>query len=151
MPIEKPVISGRPTRLAFLKEYILSLILLLMVLVIIVTGMPIFSFAIYLAIALAIFFIFLVEFNRLRNKYEITQSQVIVQEGMVSKRRMSVFMDNISDVNVKQGYFQRLLNYGRVIVGSASGRDYMELEMKVRKPQDLAHKIERLIKAYTKI
>lgn len=148
MAIEAPVFRGRPTRFAFLKDYILAAFLFASVLAVRMAGLYVYPLALYAAIALAVIFIIMAETARLSNSYCVTPSQVIVQEGIVSSHRYSVFMDNISDVNVRQSRLQRLLGYGRVIIGSSSGREHMQLKMVARNPQKTAHSIERLIHEY---
>ncbi|MFQ6010371.1 MAG: PH domain-containing protein [Candidatus Aenigmatarchaeota archaeon] len=145
---EKPVIEGRPVRSFYLKEYFLALALVFTVVFLWVVGYSPFMILVYSAIALAAFLVFIAEFSRLRSYYRITPSHVILEEGIVSRKRKSFSMANVSDISVRQGYVQRALRFGIVMVGSSSGREFMSLDLKVKNPRAVAARIEKLIKDY---
>lgn len=151
MTIDKYILKLRPCRVSFIKEYALALFLIFFLFYLYSIGFPISLFGYFIAGILIILFLILPEFSRLRNRYIVTQSQVIVEEGIVSRKRKSVFMNNIADVEVQQNIFQRFLHFGTVMVGSSSGREHMELRLKgVWQPKIVAHEIEKLIKQYGK-
>jgi len=150
MPIEETIHRLKPSRIAFLKNYLLSVFLAVFVAYLFLAGFPIMQTGFMAAAVLVLIFLVLPEIEILRNTYAITSSQVIVEEGIISRKRRSVFFDNVADVSVHQNFLQRILRYGSVIVGSSSGRAHMELRLKgVQKPKELAYSIERLIKNYT--
>ncbi len=149
MPIEETIHKLKPSRVAFLKNYLLSASLAAFLAYLFLTGFPISQMGLYAAGILVLVFIALPEIEILRNNYAITASQVIVEEGIISRKRRSLFFNNTSDISVHQNFLQRMLRYGSVVIGSSSGRDHMELNLKgVRKPKEMAHNIERLIKQY---
>lgn len=149
MPIEEPIHKLRPSRIAFLKNYLLSAILVIFIIYLFLVSFPLTQTGLMASATLVLIFLILPEIEILRNTYAITASQVIVEEGIISRKRRSVFFDNVADVSVHQNFLQRILRYGSVVVGSSSGREHMELRLKgVQKPKDLAHSIERLIKEY---
>lgn len=149
MAIEEPVLKLRPSRIGFIKEYslILFLIWIIVLLKFLNFGLNVFGLA-----AATVFILVLlssVEIERLRNVYKITPSHVIVERGIISKKRQSVFFSNIADISVQQNITQRLCGFGDVVLGSTSGRDYTELKFKkIKKPKDVAHTVERLLKEY---
>ena len=149
MTLEAPLISGRPTRFAYLKDYSLAAVLLLIVAYINLSGMQALDLAIYAALGLAIIFVVLAETGRLGNHYAITPNQIVIHEGIVGKHRLSLFLNNVTDVTVKQGRLEAILGFGTVIAGSTSGLQHMQLKMKVRRPKELANRLEHLIKEYT--
>lgn len=149
MPIEDTIHRLKPSRISFLKNYMLSAFLAILLLYLFLTGFPIVQYGLYASVFLILLFVALPEFERMRNTYAITASQVIVEEGIISRKRRSVFFDNVADVSVNQNFLQRMLRYGSVVIGSSSGREHMELDLKgVRRPKEVAHNIERLIKEY---
>ena len=148
MTLEKPVFHGRPVRSYYLKEYALAFVLLLTVVALWVMGLSPFILFVYGAIALAGFLVFIAEFSRMRSYYRITPSHVILEEGIIARKRKSFSMANVSDISVRQNYVQRMLKYGTVMVGSSSGREFMSLNLRVRNPRTLAAEIEGLIKKY---
>ncbi len=151
MAIDKHILKLRPCRLFFINEYTLALLLILFLFYLNSIGFPINNFGNYAAFTMIILFVILPEFHRMRNRYIVTASQVIVEEGIISRKRKSVFMDNIADVSVQQNILQRLLHFGTVMIGSSSGREHMELKLKgIFQPKKVAHEIEKLIKEYGK-
>lgn len=149
MPIEEIIHKLKPSRIAFLKNYLLSAFLAVFVVCLFLTGFPIMQMGLYVASILIVIFLALPEIEKLRSTYVITSSQVIVEEGIISRKRRSLFFNNTSDISVHQNFLQRMLRYGSVVIGSSSGRDHMELNLKgVQRPKELAYSIERLIKEY---
>jgi len=149
MTLETPLLQGRPTRLAYLKDYALAIFLFALVAYVRLSGLQAFDLAVYAATMLAVLFILLAEMGRLGNHYAITSNQLVVHEGIVGKHRLSLFLNNVTDVTVKQTRLEALLGFGTVIAGSTSGLQHMQLKMRVRRPKDFANKIEHLIKDYT--
>jgi len=149
MTLDRPLISGRPTRLSYLKDYGLAALLLAMVAYVQLTGLQALDLAVYAAAGLAVLFVVLAETNRFGNHYAITANQIVVHEGIVGKHRLSLFLNNVTDVTVKQTRLEAILGFGTVIAGSTSGLQHMQLRIRVRKPRDFANRLEHLIKEYT--
>ncbi len=150
MPIEEPIHKRTQSRISFIKNYLLSLFLIIFIAYLLLASFPLTQTGIAASAALIFIFIIHPEIERLRTTYMVTASQVIVEEGIASRKRRSVFFDNVADVSVHQNFIQKMLRYGSVTVGSSSGREHMELKLKgVHRPKELAYSIERLIKNYT--
>ncbi len=150
MPVDETLVLLRPTRLAFWHQYALVLLVLSLAFGLAYLGMTVPHIAVWSAAIFSAFLLLNIEFNRLRSSYRITKNQVIVEDGIISKQRRSLFLYNIADLEVEQGYLQRLLGWGVVVIGSTSGREKTELEMLVRKPRKLIQTLEKLIHAYDK-
>lgn len=149
MPIENPIHKLTQTRVSFMKNYALSAFLAAFLAYLFLTGFPVMQTGLYASAALIAIFLALPEIERIRSTYVVTASQVIIEEGIIGRKRRSVFFDNVADVSVRQNFLQRLLHYGSVTVGSSSGREHMVLTLKgVGRPKELAYSIERLIKEY---
>lgn len=141
----------RQTRVAFLDVYILAMIPPALLLALAVLAVPAPFWGAWAAGGLALILIYSVEINRIRSIYKITPNQVVMEKGILKKTRKAVFFDNIVDVNFKQGYLQRFLNYGTITVGSSGGRTHEECEIifeKVRKPQHFVNEIEIAMKSF---
>lgn len=146
MTTEEIVLRLKPSRISFLKEYILAIFLLLF-LFFIRTIISVNEIGIIVALVLVFIFIISPEITRARKLYIIAEDKVIIEQGIVSKRRRSILFVNVADVSVEQNYLQRILKFGNVMIGSMSGRDFMELNFKgIRKPREIAHKIEEMMK-----
>ncbi len=151
MPIEETIRRLRPSRISFLKNYLLSALLAIFLAYLYLVRFPVMQFGFYAAAFLALLFLALPEIERLRSTYAITSSQAIIEEGIISRKRRSIFFSN-ADVAVHQNFLQRLLRYGSVTVGSSTGREHMELRMKgIKKPKELAYSIEKLIRDYSAV
>lgn len=149
MPIEEPIHKLTQSRISFLKNYILSALLIIFIAYLFLVNFPVSQIGALASAALVIIFVIHPEIERLRSTYVITSSQIIIEEGIIGRKRRSLFFNNSSDISVHQNFLQRVLRYGSVVIGSSSGRDHMELNLKgVRKPKELAYSIERLIKQY---
>lgn len=151
MPIEEAIHKLKPSRVAFLKNYLLSALLIIFIAYLLLVSFPLTQMGLLASAALIFIFILHPEIERLRVTYVVTSSQVITEEGIVSRKRRSIFFNNV-DVSVHQSFLERLLQYGTVSVGSSTGRDHMVLKLRgVTKPKELAYSIEKLIKEYSAI
>lgn len=147
MPIEAPLYSIKPSRIFFLKDYFIILFFVLLYFFLPAFGFamhPLTEYTIFAAIA---FFIIYIETFRFSNSYKITPSQVVIERGIIQKKRDSVFLSAISDVNVKQGYFARVLNYGTIAIGPTSGSEAIQM-LGIKNPRKIALELEKLIHAY---
>lgn len=151
MAIEKPILKLRPSRIGFLKDYLLALFLALFLIYLNLINFYIIWLGYAAAVILILILIASPEIQKIRNVYKITPSQVIVEEGIIGRKRKSVFMDNIADVSVQQNILERLVGFGTVVIGSSSGREHMELKLSaIKRPKKVAYEIERAIKSYSK-
>ena len=149
MPIEEPIHKLTQSRISFLKNYLLSALLIIFIAYLFLTSFPVTQMGLAASATLIFIFVIHPEIERLRSTYIITSSQVIIKEGIIGRKRRSVFFDNVADISVHQNILQRILSYGFVTVGSSSGREHTVINLKgVRRPKELAHNIERLIKEY---
>ncbi|URN92545.1 MAG: PH domain-containing protein [Candidatus Pristimantibacillus lignocellulolyticus] len=52
-------------------------------------------------------------------KYEITDSRIIVQKGIFTKRRDEIRLYRIRDISTKRNLFERIINIGDITVFSS--------------------------------
>ena len=149
MPIEAPIYSLKPSRIFFLKEYLIAAFFAALYFFLPAIGFamqPLTEYTIFASIA---FFIIYVETFRFSHSYKITPSQVVIEHGIIQKKRDSVFLSSISDVNVKQGYFARDLNYGTIAIGPTSGSEAIQM-LGIKNPRKIALELDKLIHTYEK-
>lgn len=149
MPIEAPIYSIRPSRIFFLKDYLIASFFAALYFLLPIAGLEIQSLTAYTIFAAIAFFIIYVELFRFSHSYKITPSQVVIEHGIIQKKRDSVFLSSISDVNVKQGYFARFLNYGTIAIGPTSGSEAIQM-LGIKNPRKIALELEKLIHTYEK-
>lgn len=151
MTIEKPLLKLRPSRIAFAADYILAGLLVFFLYLLSSINFPINDIGFYAVLALIFIFLISPEVQKISYHYKVTSSQVVAEEGIISRKRKSVFLDNVADISVHQNALERTLGFGSVIIGSSSGREHMQLNLKgVRRPKKIAYEIEKLIKEYAK-
>jgi uncharacterized membrane protein YdbT with pleckstrin-like domain len=151
MTVDMPVLIMRPTRAAFWTEYAMIALLVGLILGLPKAGLIVPDFGIWAAAGLSVMILFSVEINRLRFFYKLTSSQAVIERGLIKRTRKAVFLNNIVDVNFRQGYIERLLGYGTIVIGSSGGRSHEECELKfekVNRPKHFVLEIERLMKGY---
>lgn len=153
MTVDMPVLMLRPARAAFWKEYMMVVLLAGLIFGLPQAGFTVTDISLWAAAVLSAIILCSVELNRLRFFYKLTPSQAVIERGLIKRTRKAVFLNNIVDVNFRQGYLERLLNYGTIIIGSSGGRSHEECELKferVNKPKHFVLEIERLMKGYAK-
>jgi uncharacterized membrane protein YdbT with pleckstrin-like domain len=153
MTVDTPLHVLRPTRAAFIDVYLLAAVPMALMAAMAYFGLPINFWSFPAAGGLALVLIYTVEITRIRSIYKITPNQVVVENGIFRKTRKAVFFDNIVDVNFKQGYVQRLLNYGTITIGSSGGRTHEECELvfrHVKRPKFFVMELEKAIKEFGK-
>jgi len=149
MPIEAPIYSIRPGRIFFLKDYLIAAFFAALYFLIPIAGLEMQPLTAYTILGAILFFIIYVELFRFSHSYKITPSQVVIEHGILQKKRDSVFLSSISDVNVKQGYFARVLNYGTIAIGPTSGSEAIQM-LGIKNPRKIALELEKLIHTYEK-
>lgn len=147
MPIEAPLYSIKPSRIFFLKEYFIILFFILLYFFLPAMGFAMHPLTTYTIFGAIVFFIIYIEAFRISHSYKITPSQVVIEHGIIQKKRDSVFLSAISDVNVKQGYFARVLNYGTISIGPTSGSEAIQM-LGIKNPRKIALELEKLIHTY---
>ncbi len=147
MPIEAPLYSIKPSRIFFLKDYLIILFFILLYFFLPAMGFAMNIVSEFTIYGIIVFFILYIETFRFSNSYKITPSQVVIERGIIQKKRDSVFLSAISDVNVKQGYFARVLNYGTISIGPTSGSEAIQM-LGIKNPRKIALELEKLIHSY---
>ena len=134
------------TRKAFLPEYF-SGIVLLFILFVFHFNEIIIPFSLdYLLVGLAAFAFISVELSRMTVDYHITPEKIIITKGIIDKHHKNVHfhpLGFVPDINVKQSFYQRLLNYGTVFI-HGSGENHLEIK-DVNNPHQILKVLEDLI------
>ena len=147
MTIDKPVHVLRRSRLSFFKEYALTIFLIGLLLAIVFYNIEVnkaVTASILIFIALMVLY---VEIARTQTQYLITPSQIVTEYGIIKKQKESVFLDNVANIGIKQGYLQRIFHFGDVSITPSAGKEEMIMKG-VRTPKKIHSEIERLIKGY---
>lgn len=100
----------------------------------------------YLVSGLALFSIISAEYARLSHKCEVTPSKLVVTDGIFKTKKRHIYIGAVSDIDVRQGLGQRILNYGMVNIKAVSGED---LKIKdIVNPKKKMIEIEEIMEKY---
>lgn len=147
MTIDKPIHVLRRSRLSFLKEYALTLLLIIAITALIFYKIEINSIFVPLMLLAIALLIVYVEIARTQTQYTLTPSQIVTEYGIIKKQKESVFLDNVANIGIKQGYLQRIFHFGDVSITPSAGKEEMIMRG-VRTPKKIHSEIEKLIKGY---
>lgn len=134
----------RPTRKAFLIEYLCIVFLLGMLIMNYfspVINLPQFN---YLLLGIAALIVGNTEIYRLSRHCLISDSKVLLIDGLIKQSKKHIFIPSITDVSSSQDYLQMGLNYGKIKIQSTSGEKAIEIK-NVSSPEKVVDLLERLI------
>ena len=140
----KVLMSITKTRKAFIIEYFCAALLLFIILAAAFKGITIKHFLKYITVGVVITAIFSAELSRILHRCDITQSKVLIVEGLIKQTKKHIFISAITDVDMKQNYKQRFFGYGNIHIRSASGQKALELK-DIDNPGEIMEKLEGLI------
>ena len=147
MTIDKPTRVLRRSRLSFLKEYAITLLLIAVVATLIFYKIEVNKSVVPIMLLVIALLIIYVEIARMQTQYLLTPSQLVTEYGIIKKEKESVFLDNVGNIGIKQGYLQRIFHFGDITITPSAGKE--DIVMKgVRTPKKVHNEIERLIKGY---
>ena len=147
MTIDKPTRVLRRSRLSFLKEYAITLLLIAVVATLIFYKIEVNKSVVPIMLLTIALLIIYVEIARMQTQYLLTPSQLVTEYGIIKKEKESVFLDNVGNIGIKQGYLQRIFHFGDITITPSAGKE--DIVMKgVRTPKKVHNEIERLIKGY---
>ena len=148
MSVDPPLKNLRRSRLSFIKEYFLLILLIAALLAVYLYNIEVNKAVMAGALVLIALLIVYVEVSRVQTHYSLTPSQIVTEYGIIKKEKESVFLDNVANIGIKQGYLQRLLHLGDITITPSAGKEDMVMKG-VRSPKKIHSQIERLIKGYT--
>jgi len=136
-------VNLRPSRLTCLKDYIIAFGLLALYFF----ADRVFGVPWFVGVAVLVFSAALILSSEIflrTNRYRITPEKITVETGIFTRKRQSVFVDSVSNVSLIQGSVDLLLGVGSVVIDSRAGKDSRIILSGVRKPKEIAKKIEKL-------
>ena len=104
----------RPSRKLYAQYYVMALILIASIIYIMYTGRSLNSMAFKIVLYFILAIIIVTEIHRFGESYHLTGSSVILNTGYFSILSKRMEFEAISDIQILQGPWQRLLNFGDV-------------------------------------
>ena len=140
--IEK--IVTRISRKKYIPVYLLAILILSIVIFRFIKGIPLNNNAIIIVAVFIIIMLKLTELHRLSHKYEINSDSLVHTKGILNKisRKMDFFA--ISDFDVSQSLWQRIMSIGNVNVRLFSKDSIMQIK-DISKPFEFADFLEKMM------
>jgi membrane protein YdbS with pleckstrin-like domain len=102
------------SRKIYIPFYIMVAILVIFILVIVFQNKPL-NLPSFVAAVIFIICIFLfTEAHRKRNSWQIAKRHVIHRHGIFARKTAKTLLETVSDIDVKQNTWERMLNFGTV-------------------------------------
>ena len=138
---EQTYMIFHPTRLAYLRWYVIAVFLIAVGLLVFFNVLPIPSsiskYNIYFLlafVAIGVILIAIPEFLRSKDKYAITNFRVIEKRGVISVKEDSIYWEKVANYELAQDLFDRIFKIGTIKLWSTGGEDNPEVVIK-RAPQ----------------
>ncbi|OGI12185.1 hypothetical protein A3K64_02530 [Candidatus Micrarchaeota archaeon RBG_16_36_9] len=138
---EQTYLIFHPTRLAFLKWYLISIFLItfgISLFVFVSMPSPISSYTPYILLSLSVIGLLLTliaELLRKNDKYAITSFRIIEKSGIINIEEDSVYWEKLSNYELHQNAFDRIFNTGTIKLWSTGGEE--EPEVVIKKSPDI--------------
>jgi uncharacterized membrane protein YdbT with pleckstrin-like domain len=134
---EQTYMIFHPTRLAFLKWYIIAILMLvigaLVFLDVLNTKMLTDEyrfFSLIAFIAAGICLIAIAEIMRIDDDYAITSERIVERKGLIEINQGSVYWEKLSNFSFKQSLFDRIFGIGTIELWSIGGEDKPQIIIK---------------------
>jgi len=134
------------SRKLYLPIYLMILILIAVVIFIKYKGLVLNNLVLIVVGLFILFAIKFTEVHRFSNSYEINQNSLVHRRGIFNRKTKSVDFFGISDIEVKQNFWQRLIGYGDVSVRLYSGKSDNPVK-NINKPAKFAEFLRKMMNA----
>ena len=129
-------IKVRISRKVYIPIYLMIIILFFTVLYIKILGREIAPIALGAVFVFSLILIIISELNRLRFSYEINNSSIVFNRGIINKSVRSVDLFSLSDATMHQTLWQRIINIGNINAGLYSdGEDSSTMVKNINNPK----------------
>jgi membrane protein YdbS with pleckstrin-like domain len=120
--LERTIFTARPTML-FIKIGYVAAALGAILLTILLALLPFWTIPWYISLPLALALLLIPAYYHVRRNmvsYTLTDSKVMIDQGLVARTTRNIPLRNIQDVTVSATILQRLLGFGNLIIDNAS-------------------------------
>jgi uncharacterized membrane protein YdbT with pleckstrin-like domain len=119
------VIKFYKSRKPYLPIYLMVLGLIVVITYLKIYNMPLDTLTLFGALLFTMASISITEIHRIRDTYSISDNHVIHRSGYLAKAEKKIHLKSITDIEARQGIWQRLVGYGSIFVQSASGSNHI--------------------------
>ena len=150
---EQTYLIFRPTRLAYLKWYLIALIIILVGVIVSLSAFEIIKigliiskdYSIYTVIIpfIGIVFAFIIGLLRKMDTYYVTNFRIVERRGLFNIKEDSINWEKVSNYSLNQSFIDRIFNIGTIRLYSMGGIEE-EAEVTIKKAPNI-HKIKALL------
>ncbi len=136
------VLKVRSSRKVYILVYLMIFILLLTVAFIKFTGRELNALGFRVVLIFSVLCILMTESHRFQNLYEINDRSLIHIKGILFQSTKRTDLLSVSDAEIKQNPWQRMLNYGTVEAAVFS-KESMTVMRNIDRPLEFANFLEK--------
>jgi hypothetical protein len=151
---EQVYLKFHPTRLAYVKWYLLAFIVIGIGIVVILSAfglipvpLPLpsdYAYYTFLIPPFGAVFIVVADLLRRDDTYIVTNYRIVEKKGILNIKEDSVNWEKVSNYTMSQNVIDRILNIGDLNLYSVGGTDYKDAEVTIKKAPNV-HKIKALL------
>jgi membrane protein YdbS with pleckstrin-like domain len=144
MKKEKFLLKVKRSRKAYLILYLMMLFIIFLIVFLYYQGYSLNKLALISAIIFIIFIIKFIEVHRFREWWAISSTSLIQSTGIFNKNVREIGFSSISDLDLDQPFFKRILSYGNVNVRLFLNETSIKI-VDISKPEYFIEELQKLI------
>lgn len=144
MQNRKYLLKVRRSRKTYFLLYLMVISIISLICYLYYNGNPINSFALIISFLFIIFIIKFIELHRFKDWWAITNTSIIQSTGIFNKNVRDIDFSSISDLDLDQPFFKRILNYGNVNVRLFLNETSIKIT-DINKPEEFIEELQRII------
>lgn len=144
MAKRKYLMKVRKSRRSFLGIYLMVLIVIFFMGYINYIGIKPSTTAWVVSIAFIYFSVKYIEYTRIKDWWAITERSIVQSQGLFNKNIREIDFSSISDLDLEQAFFKRILNYGNVNVRLFLNETSIKI-INITRPERFIEKLQSLI------
>jgi hypothetical protein len=138
------LIKVRRSRKSYLEIYLMILIIIGTIVYLYQTRGIFSKYALWIALFFILILVKSTELHRIKDWWGITNSSIVQSTGLLSKNLREVDFNSISDLDLNQSLFKRILNYGDVNVRLFLNETSFTVK-DINSPEDFIKQLQKII------
>jgi len=144
MQKRKYLLKVRRSRKTYFLLYLMVISIMGLIWYLYHNGNPLNPFALIISFLFIIFIIKFTELHRFKDWWAITNASIIQSTGIFNKNVRDIDFSSISDLDLDQPFFKRILNYGNVNVRLFLNETSIKIT-DINKPEEFIEELQRII------
>jgi membrane protein YdbS with pleckstrin-like domain len=144
MQKRKYLLKVRRSRKTYFLLYLMIVLIISLIGYLYYEGYSISSFALIISFLFIFLIIKFTELHRFKDWWAITPTSIIQSTGIFNKNVRDIDFSSISDLDLDQSFFKRILNYGNVNVRLFLNETSIKI-IDINKPEEFIEELQRII------